>query len=354
VRGYTVAFGPMSLMSCDPLTCGERATSALIQRVQLTTGRYRISWYGRTNGTLDPATVVEVKQFGITSPHVDSGTLPTGSPLWTRYYFTVNLLEGETTISIQRNPMVTVVPQRVDLAAIMLEDISTAGASTNALTPKVFANTSETLTRPLPTCEDTNGAVFRLDRWRRDCVRLCPDGFSSKCTVADARTYCYRETTFDVSQRGIEAGKILNQSSFARGNFNYRVESIGVNFVGTGIRDCTDSNLPSTCNGAGFATYTLQHNGPYFVRNAMGRDFEADLFTGMIEHARGLATERYLTNPLASSDRDLINQYLRQEFRGRPLDGNFVLRVWEEPGMNFDAIDDVQIVLNYRYWTRFD
>ena len=30
------------------------------------------------------------------------------------------------------------------------------------------------------------------------------------------------------------------------------------------------------------------------------------------------------------------------------------MRVWEEPGVNFDGIEDVQIVLDYRYWTRFE
>jgi hypothetical protein len=31
-----------------------------------------------------------------------------------------------------------------------------------------------------------------------------------------------------------------------------------------------------------------------------------------------------------------------------------VIRVWEEPGLEFEGIEDVQLVLNYRYWTRFD
>ena len=78
------------------------------------------------------------------------------------------------------------------------------------------------------------------------------------------------------------------------------------------------------------------------------------LFDGNIEHARGLALERYLTNPVSSSDQGLLNQYLRTEFSGRPLDGNFVLRVWDEGGVDFNSIQDVQLVMNYRYWTKFD
>jgi hypothetical protein len=86
----------------------------------------------------------------------------------------------------------------------------------------------------------------------------------------------------------------------------------------------------------------------------LGQDFKADLFTGNIEHARGLANERYITNPISSSDQSMINQYLRKEFQGRPLVGNFVLRVWDEDGLDFNSIQDVQLVLNYTYWTRFN
>jgi hypothetical protein len=48
-----------------------------------------------------------------------------------------------------------------------------------------------------------------------------------------------------------------------------------------------------------------------------------------------------------------MSAYVRSEFRGRPLDGNFALRVWDE-GITIDAIQDVQLYIKYRYWTRFD
>ena len=64
--------------------------------------------------------------------------------------------------------------------------------------------------------------------------------------------------------------------------------------------------------------------------------------------------ERYITNPIASTDRDLLQDYMRTEFAGRPLDGNFAVRIWEEPGVNAEAIEDVQLIVNYRYWTAFN
>jgi hypothetical protein len=151
----------------------------------------------------------------------------------------------------------------------------------------------------------------------------------------------------------VEAGNLVRSAGFARGNFNYRIEEIGVNFVGTDVRSCSGSSTPSGCYSAAFVPYSMQHLGPYQVRTYEGDDFQVHLFPGRIEQARGLGAERYLSNPLSSADHDLIRQYLRHEFNGRPLDGTFVLRVWDDEGVNFGAIADVQIVLKYRYWTRF-
>src|SRR5262249_25807327 len=161
------------------------------------------------------------------------------------------------------------------------------------------------------------GTVFRLNGWRRGSARLCSDGFSGDCPGEDAQEFDFWETTFNINQRDIEAGKILGRSGFARGNFNYRIESIGINFVGTGIHDCAGSDLPSPCFASGFVPYTLVHDGPYFIRTHQGKDFQLELFPGRIENARGLATERYLTNPLSSADSQLLGSYLRTELQGR-------------------------------------
>jgi len=236
------------------------------------------------------------------------------------------------------------------LGAPMLERIDSTG---DIGAPRPYVDNGDTATVSRAVCEDTDGSTFNRTRWTRRCVNLCPDGFSSNC-IDRTSTHCYQETSFHISQRAIESGEMFKQSGFASGNFNYRIESVGLNFVGSGVRDCSDSDSPTTCHAAGYVPYSLSHEGPYFVRNHTGDDFRAQLFTANIEHARGLGTERYLTNPLGSADSELLDQYLRREFNGRPLDGNFVLRVWEEPGLNFNAVQDVQIVFNYRYWTRFD
>jgi hypothetical protein len=65
-------------------------------------------------------------------------------------------------------------------------------------------------------------------------------------------------------------------AGFASGNFNYRMETLGVNLVGTGLRDC-GSTGSSGCFGSGNFAISMIHEGPYFVRNAVGGVYEAPL-----------------------------------------------------------------------------
>jgi hypothetical protein len=336
--------------------------------VDLQGGLYRFSWYtmepGKVSGGAGSG-IVEVQ--GTTSVPCPSaaGTgpcevvendvdpdsaLPDASlGLWNRRFILFRLDSPQTVNIGFGRP--TSGGSSISLAAPMLEKLKDV-AQDQALTP--FVNTSDTLTELQPACEDSDGAIFRSTRWNRSCVKLCADGFADNCSTSNSKDYCYWEAQFGFSQRDIQIGKVFNFSGFARGNFNYRIDSVGVNFVGTGTKDCSSSSFPQTCFGSGSIPYTLSHTGPFFVRNFKGDDVETKIFDGNIEHARGLAAERYLTNPLSDSDNSLIKQYLRGEFSGRPLDGNFVLRIWDEDGVDFSALQDVQLVLNYRYWTKFN
>ena len=341
--GYNLTFGVNS-----------SSTSAAIQSVAVKEGLYRLTWYTKESGTSGGAAAGLVRDLAPncnapTQPicQVESGvesTTPTNG--WFRRYVVFRVASPQT-IRVGFGK----VAGTVTVSAPMLEQLADIDTD-QAL--KAFANTTDTLTVQNPGCEDSDGTVFRSTRWNRTCVNLCTDGFASNCAAGSSKSYCYWETQFGFSQRDIQLGKIFNFSGFARGNFNYRMDTVGINFVGTGTRDCSGSSAPETCSGGGYIPYTLSHTGPFFVRNYKGDDVETMLFDGNIEHARGLALERYLTNPVSSTDAGLLDQYLRTEFSGRPLDGNFVLRVWDEDGVDFNSIQDVQLVMNYRYWTKFN
>jgi hypothetical protein len=367
VPGFAVRFGSTTNCTAGEATCAGWQTGAgLTQQIELPAGLYRFSWYtpgdedsrGAAAGFAKTLAGVNLKPADdppTTPPHEKMhGFIEDPSLDWNRSYFLFELTEDTTTVRLgfQWQPTAINGVQNLFVAAPMLELVESRGPNVSRH-PRAFSGTTDTRIVQAAICEDTTGEIFRLNEWSRECVKLCPDGFASECASEDAVTQCYWETSFNVSQRSIESGSSFMHSGFARGNFNYRIDSIGVNFVGTGIRNCEEEPLPSTCHGAGYVTYSLEHQGPYIVRNHFGQDFEAKLFPGNIEHARGLGNERYLTNPLSSADGELIAEYLRHEFKGRPLDGNFSLRVWEEPGFNFHAIQDVQVLLKYRYWTRF-
>ena len=46
--------------------------------------------------------------------------------------------------------------------------------------------------------------------------------------------------------------------------------------------------------------------------------------------------------------------FLKPEFTGRPLSGNYRLRIKDSPALIWEHVDDVQLLVNYRYWSRVD
>ncbi|MBI2896566.1 MAG: hypothetical protein HYY06_23610, partial [Deltaproteobacteria bacterium] len=104
-----------------------------------------------------------------------------------------------------------------------------------------------------------------------------------------------------------------------------------------------------------FVPFTLVHEGEDIpIRNHDGDTIDFDFERGFIEHGKALTTEAVLTNPLTSSAETLLAPYYKEELRGRPLAGHYTLRIWEDPALQWENVEDVQIVLRYRYWTRFE
>lgn len=353
--GYLVTFGPRPIdepASCDG--CGLLPETRIRQEVQLRSGRYRLSWYARevvdSNGPSNPTGAASVAAFladGSPVPAVGSTADEPGAS-WTRYYRSIEV-PADQVVEVAVVPAGTA-PHQVELGGFLLEqDLDGDGG-----TPGLFASTGEERVRLEFDCHDADGSVFR-EFFKRGCRKLCPNGFDGECSSeATAAEHCYQEAHLNLNQRDIESGLLLRNTGFARGNFNYRIESMALNFVGTGLRDCSGAAAPASCFSRGYIPYSLTHAGPFFIRNHLGQDFRADLFTGNIEFARGLGSERYISNPISSADRELLGPYTRFEYQGRPIDGNFTVRVWDDEGIDFSRIEDIQVILTYRYWTRFN
>lgn len=365
---FSVVFGPTC--PAHVVECGHNEDVTFGQTVRLGPGRHRVSWYGR-NAThhIDAGTTVTAfRPAAVQIASGSNGNVIAGAGVagtasmpdvamqngWVRRSFSFTLTGTQDVRVLVARPVINGITilddMRVEVAGLMVEALHASTDPASAVPP--FIATDAAGQHQMKVCEDITGEEFRREGWNRGCVRLCSTGFGAACPPETGTEYCYWETSFSISERSIERGEQLIHAGFARGNYNYRIDNIGVNFVGTGSRTCEDSSTPSTCYSAGFIPYTIEHLGPYYTRNHFGQWYEAPLHPGVIEHARGLAAERYLTNPISSADQALIGGYMQRQLRGRPLDGTYLLRVWDGPGVNFSGIEDVQLVIDYRFWTR--
>lgn len=186
-------------------------------------------------------------------------------------------------------------------------------------------------------CGAGNGQLFR-------------DSFVRRCYQGD----CYYELTkpIQLTDNDIDGGR-WDLPGIAEQNYNYRHRTVALNVVGTGVLDCDGAN--PGCFSNGFVEYDLVHT----AYNTALRDYggEPRCFNfgeAEIKHGKALATERYLGIPMSSDDQGLIGgaDFTKGAFHGRPLTGMYTLRIYESPQMRWENVEDIQLVLNYRYWSR--
>ncbi|MCA9600310.1 MAG: hypothetical protein KC776_43700 [Myxococcales bacterium] len=203
-------------------------------------------------------------------------------------------------------------------------------------------------------CQKEAGPKLRK-LFHRHCDYVCSDGISQSCTGIDSTSTpikCFYEATFPIALENIENGSLIPSGQIAIGNFNYRHNRVGLNIVGTGTTSC-DNVSATSCYANGFLEYSLVHNGTTGIRNWEGATLPVTLSTAFIEHGKALAAEKTITNPPSSSDMSLLEPYMKGEYEGRPLHGLYTIRIWDRPELRWDRIQDIQLVLNYHYWTRF-
>ena len=183
--------------------------------------------------------------------------------------------------------------------------------------------------------------------------RAFRDLFDHRC---ESNGNCFYELTAPVV---IDTGTLAYGDSslagkLAKGNFNYRHISVALNFVGTAVLDCGQDADPG-CYGTSYVEYTLEHEAQHTgVLDWNGERRFFDFGVASIQHGKGLAAERYISMPPGSTDHTLLSTpgIERPELRGRPLDGGYRLRIWETPALKWERVEDIQVVLNHRYWSR--
>jgi len=177
--------------------------------------------------------------------------------------------------------------------------------------------------------------------------------FERRCDPAQG-CYYQLKSPIMLSTEALQFGVDELKNRIAAGNYNYRHVSLGLNLVGTSVVDCGGAPGPA-CYANGFIEYTLAHDAFQVpVLNALGQNAVFSFGEGAINHGKALAAEKYITLPIASADQALLSQpaFTKVELRGRPLDGSYSLRIWDTPSLHWDHLEDVQVVLGYRYWSQ--
>ncbi|MEZ4234249.1 MAG: hypothetical protein R3B89_34055 [Polyangiaceae bacterium] len=198
---------------------------------------------------------------------------------------------------------------------------------------------------------------------------------SSNCTVGSPAAFrnafeylCDSQSCFyelknpvHIDMAAVVAGQSSLSTKLARGNFNFRHLTMALNVVGTGVLDCGNSES-SSCYGTGVLDYDLTHDA--FEQPVLSWRSDEDLGDGSanvfsfgsasIFNGKALTAERFITLPISGADQSLLNQpqTTKAEFRGRPLSGSYTLRIYDTPALAWNRVEDVQLVLNYRYWSK--
>jgi hypothetical protein len=138
----------------------------------------------------------------------------------------------------------------------------------------------------------------------------------------------------------------------AGGNYNYRIRDVALNLVGRALFDCENAARPMECYGDGNVQYSMRHEGETVLESWDHQQRRFAFEPGVITRARALADERWLTNPLSSTDTGLLAPYTRAEWHGRPLAGTYTIEIKGRDEMEWRHLENVQILLRYHYWTR--
>jgi hypothetical protein len=180
------------------------------------------------------------------------------------------------------------------------------------------------------------------------------DMFTYQCNERDE---CFYESLFPIriDEERLGDTRGVSNGGFSGGNYNYRLGQVAVNVVGTGVLDCSSSN--GSCNSDRYVGYDLRHTTQSVSLTSPSNGTTCfDFRTGAIRGGKALAAERVLSTPLSSADSSLIlsEGILKAELRGRPLSGTYKLRIWDQPELIWDQVEDIQVLVNYSYWSAVD
>lgn len=327
----------------------DKIQRSVVQTVHLETGSYMLSWWDQartsTGALLHTGSAPDFRvsvlddqlvsvASAVQSPYmVGAGT--SASPWGERRSLPVDIAKpGRYHVVFSASPSSEAARGSVAVADVQLEQVSAPDAQ-----PGAYVGTSSTRMYVSSKCQNRSPAELQA-------------AFAYKC---DSNKQCYYElaTPIVIDTKTLGTDKSRLTGKLATGNFNYRHITVALNLVGTGVHDC-EQTPGSSCYGSGFVEYTVNHDGyDAEIINHTGSTQSFNFGSAAINHGKALSAERYITLPISSSDQGLLSQsgIEKSEYRGRPLDGNYRIRIWDSPGLVWNKLEDIQFILKYRYWS---
>jgi hypothetical protein len=131
---------------------------------------------------------------------------------------------------------------------------------------------------------------------------------------------------------------------------NVRARRIAVNLVGTGVRDCQQSNDPTACYSEAFLRFDLAHAGPAWMTTQRGGWRVIDMPTAFIHSGKALAVEEWLDPVTISWETGFVSNVAKGELQGRPVGGSYELIIDVPRDVVLSRIERVQLLLEMDYW----
>ncbi len=325
----------------------------VVQSVQLNPATYILSWWDQGR---DPATGALLPMTANPAPYLvavlDAAghEIASATPTPTVQVTSTDAAVSPSTWSNRQVLTFTVSQSGTYQVAFGASTGAAAGLGSVAIAD-VQLEAQQASTSPSPYVEtDDSGLVTQYGCPPTDSALR--SAFQHNC---DASGNCFYDlvTPIIINTENLAGSGAPIAAKLAPGNYNYRHVNLAVNLVGTGVINCAQTPTQD-CFSTGYIQYNLQDDGTNAgITDYNGNTRVFDFGIANIQYGKALAAERYITLPLGTADQALLAQPGIQhiEFEGRPLDGVYHLRIWDNPALQFSQLQDVQIVLNYEYWS---
>ncbi|MBU1534963.1 hypothetical protein KKF84_06565 [Myxococcota bacterium] len=323
------------------------STSGYVAQITepLERGRYLLSFWHKNVPNVDaPDFRVEVRDlFGNIMQSGNAFVVANpGGPnhLWTQESIPIDVGENESVeVRVYPSNLSVNGPQTEDFGDFLLWGMQLEGCEGDC-TPTEYQRTYGELKAINQYCSNNDSEVFRSN-------------FEEKCIDTSAGKRCYYEYVFPLNMDQVEKGTLIPSAAISGGNFNYRHSTVAINIVGTNVRQCFEG-ASSSCYTNAYVEYSLEHNGLVEIRNGLNSTQEFNLPNARISNAKAVTAEVVITNPMSSNHQSLLADKKKSEFRGRPLQGLYTLRIWKSDALQWYNIEDIQLIWNYRYWSKFN